>query len=126
MKCSTCGNPIEHGNSIGGVCVPCVFEQSTKRRALDPKDRDRLKREVEAETAGFMPTSVLVDTILLWARTHGIQVTEDQARHLSNEFQRYAGLSVCREVLGVIKAASKGFEEQEEEVRRKIKKLAAL
>ena len=125
MKCSKCGLRIDRNNSEGGFCMSCIMKMASNLRTLSATDKRRLKAEVEAETSGLMSMEVLKGLLEeaydRLAKGEGYDLVIDDT---ANQIQRLAGLGAAREMLKVTQALGSLALEQEEELRRKIRKLA--
>lgn len=121
--CSSCrAQPA----SIEGYCTDCLFKIAERRRDLSPQDAKRLRSAVEAETAGLIPLGLLEET-LEGIHDRLLEGNFDQAlREGAIEILRLAGLGMCREMLKFTEALSGFAQEQEEEIRRKVKALSQL
>lgn len=127
LKCSKCGVRVDRDNSEGGFCMDCIVSMSSNLRSLSSADKRRLKAEVEAETSGLMSMEVLKglleDAYERLSKGDGFDLVIDDT---ANQIQRLAGLGAAREMLKFTQALGGLAVEQEEEIRRKIRKLAAL
>ena len=133
MKCAQCSKEgsreetfeIEGGRSL---CASCFVERAQKKRSLTGEDRKRLKAAVKEEMASVLPREALHQLIeegyerLL----KGDGDFEEEVGRLTNEIERMAGLAMCKEMLEVIRSIGDVFGEQEEEIRRKMRRLADL
>jgi hypothetical protein len=134
-RCKSCGKDEE---LIEGVCTDCIFKMAEQHSKISKADIERVRREVELETAGLFPPETLRE--LLEGAIDEISAgapRDEVLGHLSNEIQRLGGLGVCRELnrfaegwrtmtSQVSQGLSDTIEAIEEEVKRKIRILSAL
>ncbi len=133
MKCAQCSSEVERSQSfeIEGervLCSSCFVERAQKRRSLTGEDRRRLKAAVKEEMASLLPRETLRQIVedgyerLL----KGEGDFDEEVGRLTNEIERMVGLAMCKEMLNVIHTVGEVFGEQEEEIRRKMRRLADL
>lgn len=90
-KCSRCKE--DKAELIQGVCVDCIFALGSKIKSITRSDVERVKREVELETAGLFPPQTLLSLLEQYA--DALDSTEDRdllTQHTANEIQRLGGL----------------------------------
>lgn len=132
MKCSECGEEVDQAKSfdLAGVrfCSTCFIEKASQPKELKREDLDRLKREVQGETAGILPQQTLLDMIEggYDRIMQGGASFDEQVERLAVEIQRLTGLAVARKTMEILDALAHMVSEQEEEVRRVIRKLGKL
>lgn len=93
MECKSCHNPKEPGDLLGGMCVECIYSAASKMSSVTREDIERVKREVEAETAGLFPPEMLLG--LLDDLIDAVGGGEDRDLALlraSSDIQRLGGL----------------------------------
>lgn len=129
--CSVCGNPILEGRGFDFdgrlFCASCFCKKAEEHRQLEGKDKKRLSRAVKEEMAGILPREALKE--LLEDGCHDLiqeADTDPILNRMVNEIERMCGLAMCREILNVIQGLQGEMGEQEEEIRKKIRKLAEL
>lgn len=109
--------------------MQCVVDIGSDLAAkpLSKEDVERLRNTVEAETAGLLSTELLKGILEeMYDRLLGAEHFDDVIDHAALQIQRLAGLGMAREMLKVTDALSSLASEQEEEIRRRIRKLSAL
>ena len=134
-RCSSCGKDEE---LLQGVCPDCIFKMAEQHSKISKADIERVKHEVELETAGLFPPETLrellenaMDELVAGAPR------DEVVGHLSNEIQRLGGLGVCRDLNRLAEGwktmasqVSQGLTDTiqaiEEEVKRKVRVLSAL
>lgn len=105
----------------------CLVNAVSNLKPLTASDKRRLKAEVEAETAGLMSTEALKGLLEeAYDRLSQGEIFDLVIDDTANQIQRLAGLGAAREMLKFTQALGGLALEQEEEIRRKIRKLAAL
>jgi len=132
MQCAKCGAAISHETSFETgskkLCMNCFLELAQSFKPLSSEDSKRLKKAVKEEMAGVLPRDAIKEYIedglqaILVKREDYDEVTN----RVMNQIDRAAGLTMCQEVLSVIMALKKTLEEQETEIRSKIKRLGDL
>lgn len=129
--CSSCREPVLEGQGfeLEGrlLCPKCFCDRAQERRTLTKDDRNRLRRAVKEEMSGILPRQALRD--LLEDGCHELIQDADSEPVLNrmvNDIERMCGLALCRELLDVIRGIRSGVEEHEEEIRKKIRKLAEI
>jgi hypothetical protein len=131
--CDTCLKELkrEEALEVGdkSYCAGCFCKVAEPFRGnLTPEQRRQLKAMVEQEMEGVLPLGVLRDVIA--DGLHRILSKkvdpEDELNHLVNRIEQICGLSMCREVLNVIGAIKTSMDQQEDELRDKIRKLGKL
>lgn len=126
MTCKECGEPVEYKNAIEGLCVPCVTKGGHVTR-LTPEDLKRLRRAVEAETAGLLSQELLLEILeRMYDRLAKGEPFDATIKETAIELQRLAGLGMCGEMLKITTALGNMATEQEEEIRRKMRVLSGL
>lgn len=128
MTCSKCSKTIDAESSFNGICTDCFFElaRSSKTR-LTGDERKRLKKAVEEEMAGLLPHDALNEEVEAgYLRLLKGGDFDENVGRLVNSVERMAGLAMFREILSVIQALKTTIEEQESEIRARIKKLENL
>jgi hypothetical protein len=140
MKCRECGEEPPEGLIPGArICGTCVFALTRKPKSITRSDLERVKREVELETAGLFPPETLLALVRGFAAAvaAGEVDREDLDRQMCNELQRLGGLGMCREMnkfagtlRDVAAKVTEGVDELvvkvEEEIRRKVRILSDL
>jgi hypothetical protein len=132
VKCSECSEEVDQAKSfdLAGMrfCGPCFIDRAGQPRELKQEDLDRLKREVQGETAGILPQQTLLDMIEggYDRIMQGGASFDGEVERLAVEIQRLTGLAVARKTMEILDALSRMVAEQEEEVRRMIRKLGKL
>jgi len=132
LSCSGCGVAIvrEKSFDLGGklLCSTCFINRAEENRKLDPKDRERLKKALLEEEARVLPRGMLLEILESgYDRVNQRGGSYDEElEHIADEVDRLACLFVSRQILSVLEALQSVFLEQEEEIRRKIRKLASL
>lgn len=130
MNC-VCGKPITREDSFetpeGPRCAACFMKMAAARKAPTGEDLKRLKALVKEELAGLLPRDAIKGLIEEgYSRlVQGVDFDEEVGR-LMNEIERMAGLALCRQMLEALGALSKTIEDEIEEVRAKMRRLAAL
>lgn len=133
MKCHQCSAEVEREKAFeiegsGALCASCFVEKAQKKRSLTGEDRRRLKAAVKEEMASVIPRETLRQLIeegyerLL----RGDADFDEEVGRLTNEIERLTGLAMCKEMLVVIRSIGDVFGEQEEEIRRKMRRLGDL
>lgn len=124
VKCSECAEEVDHAKAfdLAGMrfCGTCFIERASQSRELKREDLDRLKREVQGETAGILPQQTLLDMIEggYDRIMQGGASFDEEIERLAVEIQRLTGLAVARKTMEILDALGKMVAEQEEEVRR--------
>lgn len=132
MKCGECSEEVDQAKTfdLGGtkLCGTCFIDRASQSRELKREDLDRLKREVQGETAGILPQQTLLDMIEggYDRIMQGGASFDEEIERLAVEIQRLTGLAVARKTMEILDALSRMVSEQEEEVRRVIRKLGKL
>jgi len=132
LTCTECGAPVTRGKSfeIDGkfLCSTCFINCAGENRKLDPKDRERLKKALLEEEARVLPRGMLLEILESgYDRISQRGGSYDEAlEQTADEVDRLACLFVSRQILSVLEALQSALLEQEEEIRRKIRKLASL
>jgi len=132
LTCSECGAPVVRGKSfeIGGkfFCPDCFITRAQENRKLDPLDKERLKHSLLEEEARILPREMLLSILEdgYDRAVRGKGSYDEELGHVADEVDRLACLFVSRQILSVLEALQGVLLEQEEEIRRKIRKLASL
>jgi len=133
MTCSECGAPITRESSfdLGGgknLCSSCFINRAQERRPLSKDDLARLRKSVQRESAGPVPRTILEDILHDGLRRAyaGKEDTPAIVQSMADEIERLATLAVGRQVIDVISALQKSLLEEEEEIRRQVKRVADL
>ena len=133
MTCSKCNGPVTRENSfdLGGgklLCSTCFITRAQERRPLSKDDLERLRKSVRHESSGAIPRAILEDILQDGLRKAyaGKQDIPVIVASMSDEIERIATLTVARQVIDVISALQKSLLEEEEEIRRQIKRVADL
>lgn len=137
-KCSGCGNTLDDHNA--GVelwgswfCSGCFIGNATKlHKELTPEDV-ALLRTIGKELAGFLPADLLEMILIGFYRRSSGKKDVPEAIELSRcvgELQRLTAFACFRQVLNLLKTWQGTFtefvEQQEAEIREKVKKLTDL
>lgn len=128
MTCKKCSKEITESESIEGHCADCFVSMAQGIRALSSEERTRLKKMVAQEMAGLLPRDALRDLLeegcdrILMGKVD----TDEELNRMINSIERMSGLAMLREIMNVISALRTTLEEQEEELRSKIKRLGSL
>lgn len=136
-KCAACGNPLDaHNEGIelwgSTFCSPCFITNAAKtHRDFTPEDLAIL-RKMGSELAGFLPPDLL-EMILVGfhKRSKGMdRPAEDEIARCVGEIQRLTAFATFRQVLNLMKTWQSSVndlvENQEAEIRDKIKRLTEL
>lgn len=133
MTCSECGGPVTRENSfdLGQgklLCATCFINRAQERRAVTRDDLDKLRKSVKREMAGPVPRTILEDILQDGLRKafSGKDDIPVIASSMADEIERLATLAVGRQVIDVIDALQKSLLEEEEEIRRQVKRVADL
>jgi len=133
MLCETCRKEMarEDALEVGGksYCADCFYRVAQPfRENLTPEQRRYLREVVSQEMEGVLPRGALKDVVedgfnrILSGKVD----PEDEINHIVNRVEQIAGLSMCREILLVVQALKTTLEQQEEELRDKVRKLGKL
>jgi len=109
------------------LCPKCFVERAQSKKSLTGEDRRRLKEAVKQELAGLLPRDRIRD-ILEECYTNilkGSDLDEEVGR-ATNEIERVAGLALCKELLSMLGGISKALEDEDAEVREKIRRIGSL
>lgn len=136
-KCSACGNPLDaHNEGIelwgSTFCSICFITNASKtNREFTPEDVIIL-RKMGKELAGFLPPDLL-EMILVGfhKRSKGLdRPAEEELSRCVGEIQRLTAFATFRQVLNLMKTWQSSVndlvENQEAEIRDKIKRLTEL
>lgn len=137
-KCSACGNSLDaHNEGIelwgSHFCSNCFITHAAKtHRDFTPEDIAIL-RKMGKELAGFLPPDLL-EMILIGFHKRSTGTTnrppEDELSRCVGEIQRLTAFATFRQVLNLMKTWQSSVndlvENQEAEIRDKIKKLTDL
>lgn len=136
-KCSACGNPLDaHNEGIelwgSTFCSACFITNAAKtHREFTPGDIEVLRR-LGKELAGFLPGDLL-EMILagFHKRCVGLQhPPEEEITRVVGEIQRLTAFATFRQILNLMKTWQSSVndlvENQEAEIREKIKRLTDL
>ncbi len=133
LQCTVCSVELDSAKAldfpgVGKLCGSCFVDRAGTPKKIKKEDLDRLKREVEGETAGLLPQETLLQII---EEGYDRLVKEsgsfdDEVTRMAIEVQRLSGLAVAKKVMEVLGALGKLVEEQEEEVRRVLRKLGRM
>jgi hypothetical protein len=127
MKCSKCRGAISADDSISGYCTECIQTMGSGLRKLSKEDLRRLRAEVEIETAGLMSMEALKQMLEdMYDRMTSGEGFDEAIEETAIQIQRYAGLGMAKEMLKVTQALGNMALEQEEEIRKKMRKLVTL
>lgn len=133
MTCESCQAEItrEEALEVGdkSYCQRCFFKVAQPFRGeLTPEQRRQLKNLVSEEMDGVLPRGVLRDVVADgFNRILSKKVDpEEELNHIANRVEQICGLAMSREVLSVIEALKTTLEQQEEEIRDKVRKLGKL
>jgi len=131
MQCSKCGTAITIENSFEvsskRLCLQCFLALAQSAKPLTGDERKRLKKAVQEELAGLLPREALREAIEDgYASILKGEDFDENVSRLVNQIERIAGLGMCNEILLVIMALKKTLEEQEDEIRSKIRRLGEL
>lgn len=131
--CETCLKEIkrEEALEIGskGYCAACFYKVAEPfRGSLTPEQRRQLKAIVAQEMEGILPRGVLMDVVADGFNRILSQKAdpEEELAHIVNRVEQVCGLAMSREVLSVIEALKTTLDQQEEELRDKVRKLGSL
>lgn len=132
-KCRGCGTPLdrEKGFESGPgelLCVGCFVKRAEGRKPLSGEDRKRLKEAVKEEMDGLLPRDALCEAVEegYGRLVEGEGEFDEEVGRMVNEVERLAGLSMCREMLGIVRGLQDVLVEQEDEIRQKMRRLAEL
>ena len=135
MKCMKCGQPVDRESAFdtdtGPRCRTCFFDYAMEHNVgakLDLKALKLRKAAIEAETSGLLPREILRGLIEEGydRLVSGKGKFDEEVEQLETAIQKLAGLAVSKNVMQVLEALGKLVEEQQEEVRGTVKRLAAL
>jgi hypothetical protein len=130
--CSKCGNPIvdKRGFEMEGVwyCSECFVEKAQSRKTISKKDLERVRKAAKEEFGGLLPRQALRD-LVQEAFENSLKREMDTEAVLStlvNDIERMAGLSLCRELLVVIKSMENELGNQHNEIEQKIRRISQI
>ena len=133
MICDTCLKPIEREEALEigskSYCSGCFYKVAEPFRGnLTPEQRRILKEVIGQEMEGILPRGLLKDVVADGFNRIVSEKAdpEEEINHIVNRVEQICGLSMSREVLSVIEALKTTLDQQEEELRDKIRKLAKL
>lgn len=127
MKCSKCRGAISAEDSIGGYCTGCIQTMGSGLKKLSKDDLRRLREEVEIETSGLMSMEALRQMLEdMYDRLSSGEGFDEVIEETAIQIQRYAGLGMAKEMLKVTQALGSLALEQEEEIRKKMRKLISI
>lgn len=135
MNCAGCNDPLNASDAFQGIgesvlCLACLQSMAGTIKPLTADERRRLKEEVKKEMEGILPASSIrsiteegLDRIL---KSSSKTAYEEEISRFVNEVQRIAARALGAHILQVIEAMRGGLLEQEEIVRRDLKKIGGL
>jgi hypothetical protein len=131
--CETCQKVIEREDALEvgskSYCAGCFYRVAQPfRENLTPEQRRQLKELVGQEMEGVLPRGALKDVVsdgfnrILSKKAD----PEEEVNHIVNRIEQICGLAISREVIQVIQALKTTLDQQEDELRDKVRKLAKL
>ena len=130
MSCETCGRGIERDQAfeVGSkhYCSDCFFKVADSfRENVTPEQRKLLRELIHEEMEGVLPRGVLKGIVAdgFGRIAKKESAPEDEMNHIVNQIERVCGLSMFREILSVIGAIKTALDEQEDQLRDKLRKL---
>lgn len=107
--------------------MDCVSEMGSSLKPLSKEDLAKLREAVEAEVAGLVSMEVLKGVLEeMYDRLGGGEAFDDVVEGTAIQIQRLYGIGHGREMLKFTEALGNLALEQEEEIRKRIRKLANL
>lgn len=133
MLCETCRIEIGRDQSfeVGDrhYCSNCFFKVADAfRENVTPEQRKRLRELIKEEMEGILPRAALkgivADGFDRIAKKES--APDDELGHIVNQVERVCGLAMFREILSVIGAIKTALDEQEDQLRDKLRKLQKI
>jgi hypothetical protein len=138
LKCSACGNSLDaHNEGIelwgSTFCSPCFISNAAKTHREFTEADIAILRSMGKELAGFLPPDLL-EMILVgsYKRSTGRDARPPEAElsRCIGEIQRLTAFAIFRQILNLMKtwqsSVNEIVENQEAEIREKIKRLTEL
>lgn len=133
MLCETCRREIsrEQAFEIGEkhYCADCFFKVADAfRENVTPEQRKYLRELIKEEMEGILPRAALKEIMADGFKKIASRQSdfEDELGHVANQIERVCGMVMFREILSVVGAIKTTLEEQEEQLRGRLRKLQKI